>query len=237
MSNRHIRIYCLLFLALAIGFVGVTRARGIGRSARADGSRRNTLHGPGTLTSFAGSWVLPAGQSVEVEVVNTGLRARINGVEWELAPEAESFSGARMLTRDDARELFPEIGDAPSFLSNRLANLALAPGQSGDMIALSLSIQVLRPGGQGFDNVQLLSGSLTHAAVAAGQAGTAGSLGANTSIGPQALGTPAVAVKPSLAPNLFGSPSFAAYTANALAALQNGLSSMGNPATSPAGYA
>lgn len=44
-----------------------------------------------------------------------------------------------------------------------------------------------------------------------------------------------IVVVPSLAPNAYGSPSFADYQANALHALQNGLTSYGDPA-SPANY-
>lgn len=42
---------------------------------------------------------------------------------------------------------------------------------------------------------------------------------------------PIITVRPSLAPNVFGSPSFPQYTQNAVTALQLGVSSFGNPAS------
>jgi PEP-CTERM motif-containing protein len=43
-------------------------------------------------------------------------------------------------------------------------------------------------------------------------------------------------VRPSSAPNFFGSPSWTAYQANAMNALQNGLSAIGDRATDPTAY-
>lgn len=45
-----------------------------------------------------------------------------------------------------------------------------------------------------------------------------------------------IMVFPSPAPNFFGSPSFSGYAANAINALENGLSSVGNPAATPTAY-
>lgn len=46
-----------------------------------------------------------------------------------------------------------------------------------------------------------------------------------------------IVVKPSSAPNAFGSPSWSGYTANALAGLQSGAASVGDRNTDPTGYA
>jgi hypothetical protein len=47
---------------------------------------------------------------------------------------------------------------------------------------------------------------------------------------------PTISVYASPAPNAYGSPSWGGYVSNAINALQNGLSSVGNPATDPTAY-
>jgi len=51
-----------------------------------------------------------------------------------------------------------------------------------------------------------------------------------------AFAQPTIQVFPSPAPNVFGSPSWPPYVVNALTALENGQSSIGNPATDPRAY-
>jgi hypothetical protein len=55
-------------------------------------------------------------------------------------------------------------------------------------------------------------------------------------LAPAASAAPVLTEFASPAPNFFGSPSFAGWAANAIDALQNNLSSVGNPATDPTAY-
>lgn len=55
-------------------------------------------------------------------------------------------------------------------------------------------------------------------------------------VGAFAQSAPTIDVLPSLAPNGYGSPNFDPYVGNAMNALENGLSAIGNPATDPDAY-
>ncbi len=55
-------------------------------------------------------------------------------------------------------------------------------------------------------------------------------------VGGVAHAVPMIEVFPSVAPNIFGSPSFAGYNTNALNSLENGLGNISNPATDPTAY-
>jgi len=225
-----IAIFCLNLICLKPGQALDTRFPS-NPAIQDEHSRRGTE----SRSGLAGHWTLQStGDTVDIDGSNGRMIAIINGVEWELAESGDGLTATRVLSREEARRLFPDIADAPAALSGKSVTLALAP-RGGDSFDMSLSMPALGTGRRGRRAVALMSGSLTKLPVHRGPDGDSAER-ARADVVPQTVGTLTMSVFPSPAPNAFGSPSFAGYTANAISALGSGLSSVGNPATTPTAY-
>jgi hypothetical protein len=188
---------------------------------------------PGSA-NLAGHWILQTtGDTVDIDDSNGKLTATIGGIDWELVPAGQGLGATKTLTPDDARRLFPDIGDAPALLGGKNINLLLTVAPGGASFEISMSMAVQRPGRRGSRDVSLMSGSLSRQPVDPDVFGAGSTRTANSEIVAQVVGPPTMSVFPSPAPNAFGSPSFGGYTTNAISALGSGVPTVGNPALTP----
>src|SRR5262249_55423481 len=131
---------------------------------------------------------------------------------------------------------FPDIADAPALLSGNKVTLVLIEAVDGTSIDMSLTISAKGSRRQSRQAIALMSGSLIRVTDEANPDGNDRAGRGGAGLAPQTVGPPTMSVAPSPAPNGFGSPSFAGYTANAITAIGGGLTSVGNPATTPTAY-
>jgi hypothetical protein len=186
--------------------------------------------------AIAGRWTLEqTGDTIDITETDGKVTAAIGGLDWELIQQGISFVATRVLTREDAARLFPDIGDAPAVLSGKSARLVLALESDHTSISISLSVSGLGSGRRAMREVPLIAGSLTRP-TGGTNSNTENPVRRSSEIQTESAGTPTMSEFPSPAPNAFGSPSFAPYTTNAISALGSGQAAVGNPAATPTAY-
>ncbi|HKV38203.1 MAG TPA: HYR domain-containing protein [Blastocatellia bacterium] len=236
--RKRFYLWCVLIIAISALAVAQTSSKAFTSGIHAVSTSRGAARAQTPSTSLAGRWLLDqTGEIVEIDSSGGTVRAHISGIEWNLTEEGPDLTASRLLTKQDARSMFPDIADAPMQLAGKLARLVVTPAPAGASYGATLTIGIQGTVDGGPAELPILTGSLIKPSESTSKTSVKHKRrrepGAGT-IRPQAAVSLQVAA--SEAPNLLGSPSFAGWEANELTALQNGMTSIGNPATTPTAY-